>query len=245
MDIQNIKSMKSKEKIAVLTAYGYNLAKIMDGIVDIILVGDSLGMVVLGYNNTREVTMQDMLRHTQAVARGATKSLIVADMPFKSDETPEQAIKNAQLLIQAGANAVKPEGKPEIVEALTKANIEVMGHVGLLPQTAETYSIKGKEPAEAETILEQAKALEKAGAFAVVIECVPETLAKKITETLKIPTIGIGSGKYCDGQVLVSNDMLGLYESPPKFVKKYANLNEIIKKAITSYKEDVKKGVFP
>lgn len=230
----------------MLTAYGYCLAKIMEGIVDIILVGDSLGMVVLGYDSTREVTMKDMLRHTGAVARGAKNSLIVADLPYKSDKNEKLAVKNAKLLLNAGAKAVKVEGKPRIVEALVKANIPVMGHIGLLPQTAEKYSVQGKDEETANKLLEEAKLLERAGVFAVVLECVPSELAKKITDSINIPTIGIGAGPYCDGQVLVTNDMLGLYDKlKPKFVRQYLDLKEVIKGAVTNYKEDVKNKRFP
>ncbi|MBW2981040.1 3-methyl-2-oxobutanoate hydroxymethyltransferase [Candidatus Woesearchaeota archaeon] len=244
--IGNMKSTKGKEKITVLTAYDYSAARIIDEAgVDIILVGDSLGNVVLGYESTKEVTMEDMLRHTGAVARGAKDCLIVADMPYNSDETMGLAVKNAKLLIKAGAHAVKIEGKPEIAEALVKENIIVMGHVGLLPQTAEEMKVQGKDEESAGNILNDAIALEKAGCFAIVLECVPEDLAKKITETVKIPTIGIGSGPYCDGQVLVSNDMLGLFDKTPKFVRKYANLKDEIKKAVEEYCKDVKEGNFP
>ena len=160
MNVNKIKSMKAKEKIAVLTAYDYNLANIMDNIVDLVLVGDSLGMVVLGYDSTKQVTMQDMIRHTQAVAKGAKKSPIVADLPYQSDKTEEDAIKNAKLLIKAGASAVKPEGKLNIVKALVKENIPVMAHIGLLPQTAESYSVQGKDEETADKLIQEAKAFE-------------------------------------------------------------------------------------
>lgn len=243
---QEIKAMKNKEKIAVLTAYGYPFAKILDQAeFDIILVGDSLGMVVLGYETTKQVTMQDMLRHVKAVANGAKNTLIVGDMPIKSYNTKQDAIKNARLLIEAGAYAVKPEGKPEIIEALVKENIPVMAHVGLLPQT-QAYKVKGKEQEEAEEIIKQAKEIEKAGAFSIIIESVPEELAKRITESVNIPTIGIGAGKHCDGQVLVINDMLGLYDKlKPKFVRQYANLWKTTKDAVLKYKQEVKQGKFP
>lgn len=246
LTVEKVRAMKNKEKIVMLTAYDYGLAKIMDNVVDIILVGDSLGMVVLGYDSTKQVTMQDMLRHTEAVARGTKNALIVADMPYLSDRNAQEAIKNTKLLLNAGAKAVKPEGKPAIVETLVKANIPVMGHIGLLPQTAEKYSVQGKDEETANKLLEEAISLEKAGAFAVVLECIPYKLAKKITCSINIPTIGIGAGPYCDGQVLVSYDMLGLYDKlKPKFVRKYVDLKEIIKEAIINYKEDVKKKRFP
>ncbi|MBW2983829.1 3-methyl-2-oxobutanoate hydroxymethyltransferase [Candidatus Woesearchaeota archaeon] len=244
--IGNMKSTKGKDKIIVLTAYDYSTAKVIDEAgVDIILVGDSLGNVVLGYESTRDVTMEDMLRHTAAVARGAKNCLIVADMPFESDKTMGLAVKNAKLLLKAGAHAVKVEGKPDIVEALVKEGILVMGHTGLLPQTAEHLKVQGKTEKDAKRILNEAAALEKAGCFSIVLECISRVLARMVTETLKIPTIGIGSGPYCDGQVLVSNDMLGLFDKIPKFVRKYADLNSEIKKAVHAYIKSVKEGTFP
>ncbi len=243
---EQVKAMKGKEKIAVLTAYGYPIAKILDETeFDMILVGDSLGMVVLGYETTKQVTMQDMVRHVQAVANGAKNTLIIADLPINSYNTKEDAVKNAKLLLEAGAHGVKPEGKPEIIEALTKESIPVMGHTGLLPQT-DKYEVKGKDKEEAEKLIQTAKEIEKAGAFCIVIESVPTELAKTITESISIPTIGIGAGKECDGQVLVVNDMLGFYDKlKPKFAKKYTNLWPIIKKAVSEYKEEVKEGKFP
>jgi len=243
---EQIKAMKNKEKIAVLTAYGYPIAKILDEAnFDIILVGDSLGMVVLGYETTKQVTIEDIVRHTKAVANGAKNTLIIADLPINTYNTEEDAIKNAKLLLEAGAHGVKPEGKKEIVRALTKQNIFVMGHIGLLPQTQQ-YSVKGKHEEEAKNLINEAKEIEKAGAFSIVIESVPLKLAKKITSSINIPTIGIGAGPYCDGQVLVINDLLGLYDKlKPKFVKQYANLWEIIKKAVIRYRDDVKASKFP
>ena len=243
---EQIKAMKNKEKIVVLTAYDYSMAKILDESgFDIILVGDSLGMVVLGYETTKHVTIQDIERHTKAVANGAKNTLIIADLPINSYNTEEDAIKNAKLLLEAGAHGVKPEGKVDIVKALTKQNIPVMAHIGLLPQT-QAYSVKGKNEEEAKELINEAKEIEKAGAFSTVIESVPPELAKKITESINIPTIGIGAGKDCDGQVLVINDILGLYDKfKPKFVKQYANLWETIKKAVSQYKEEVKQEKFP
>ncbi|MEA2036426.1 MAG: 3-methyl-2-oxobutanoate hydroxymethyltransferase [Nanoarchaeota archaeon] len=245
--VSNIKSMKSKEKIVVLTCYDYSTAKILEEAgIDIILVGDSLGNVILGYDTTQKVTMQDIIRHTGAVRRGAPSTHIVADMPYKSDETKEEALKNAKLLIEAGADSVKLEGKPEICRFLVENKIQVMGHVGLLPQTAENFKVKGKEEKEAQEILNMAIELEKAGCYAVVLESVPSQLAKKITDSIKIPTIGIGAGVGCDGQVLVINDILGMFDDfKPKFVKRFANLKEEIKKAVSSYKKEVKAKTFP
>src|SRR3989338_7226368 len=177
---QQIKSMKSKQKIAVLTAYDFPTAKLMDGIVDMILVGDSLGMVVLGYENTTKVTMDDMLRATGAVARGAKNTLIVGDMPIGTYDNGDDALKNAKLFLDAGAHAVKVEKKPEIAEFLVKSGIEVMGHIGLTPQTVTTFKVQGKDKKDAESILNEAIELEKAGCFSLVLECIPLSLAEKI-----------------------------------------------------------------
>ena len=247
MNTSQIISMKGNEAIVVLTCYDSNMAKILEEMnIDIILVGDSLGNVVLGYDSTRDVTVDDMIRHTGAVRRGAVSSFIVVDMPYKSDETGELAVENANDLIDAGADAVKVEGKPNVCKALAQNGIAVMGHVGLLPQTAENYKVKGRDNKEAEEIFNMALELDRAGCFAIVLESVPVELAKRITDAVKVPTIGIGAGAYCDGQVLVINDILGMYdEFKPKFAKRYANLNEQIKKAVSQYKKEVKKGEFP
>ena len=245
--MKDFRLMKGKEAIAVLTCYDYNTAKLLEEIgIDIILVGDSLGNVVLGYGSTKDVSMEDMIRHTGAVRRGAISSFIVADMPYKSDENAELAIKNAHELMEAGAEAVKVEGKPEICKALVRNGIPVMGHVGLLPQTAQEYKVRGRDNKEGEEIFKMAVDLEKAGCFAVVLESIPISLAKRITDYLEIPTIGIGAGPYCDGQVLVINDILGMFEDfKPKFVKRYANINDTIRKAVKGYKKEVKSGEFP
>jgi 3-methyl-2-oxobutanoate hydroxymethyltransferase len=242
----DILRMKGKEKISVLTCYDYSFARAFDGNVDIILVGDSLGNVVLGYDRTKNVTMEDMIRHVSAVARGAPNTFIVADLPYKSFDNEKDAVANAKKLISAGADAVKPEGRPEIVKALTKNKINVMGHLGLLPQSAEKLGVVGRENEEAEKITREAAEIEKGGAFSIVLESIPSKLAGKITKKLKIPTIGIGAGKDCDGQVLVSYDMLGLFpDFKPKFVRKYLSLKEDIKKAVLQYSKDVKQGDFP
>ena len=244
--IQQLKSTKSKEKIAMLTAYDYPMAKLMDGIVDIILVGDSLGMVVLGYENTLSVTIQDMIRATEAVARGAKNTLIVGDMPIGTYSKKELALENAIFFLKAGAHAVKIERKPEIAEFLVKNGIEVMGHIGLTPQTIINFKVQGKDSESAKKLVEEAKMMDKAGCFSLVLECIPLTLAKKITETVSIPTIGIGAGPYSDGQVLVTHDILGLFDKfTPKFVKRYTNIGEEIKKAFTDFRNDVKEGKFP
>ncbi len=254
--ILDIKKMKTLgEKITVLTAYDYGMASILDeSDIDIILVGDSLGMVVLGYDSTLPVTMEDMLHHTQAVARGARKAMIVADMPFLSYQvSPEAALANAgRFLKEADAQAVKLEGgreHAEIVHKMTYAGIPVMAHLGLTPQSVHQlggYKVQGKKEDAAEKMIQDAKILEEAGAFSVVLECVPEKLAAEITAALSIPTIGIGAGVQCDGQVLVVNDMLGMYDRmTPKFVKKYLNLNLEIKNAVKRYVEEVKTSAFP
>jgi 3-methyl-2-oxobutanoate hydroxymethyltransferase len=242
MNTAEITARKGKEKLVVLTCYDYNTAKILEEMgVDIILVGDSLGNVILGYESTKDVTMQDMIRHTGAVRRGAVGTFIVADMPYKSDRNFELALENANLLIDVGADAVKIEGNAEVCKVLVQNGIAVMGHIGHLPQTAKKPFVHSETK-----LMEDAKALEEAGCFAIVLEMVDSELAKKISEALKIPTIGIGAGSYCDGQVLVINDILGTYEDfKPKFVKRYANINDEIRKAVKQYKKEVKSGAFP
>ncbi len=251
-----LKKMKREnEKISMLTAYDCPTAKIMDDAeVDVILVGDSLGMVVLGYNDTIKVTVEDIIHHTSAVSRGAKRCMIVADMPFLSyHQGKYNSVKNAGRLIQEGnANAVKLEGGVEIIEdikAIINAGIPVMGHLGLTPQSVNKiggYYIQGKSVEEAEKIIADAVALEKAGVFSIVLECVPCELSKAITDRLSIPTIGIGAGKCCDGQVLVTNDLLGSYQGHiPKFVKQYENIGEKTKNAVEEYIKEVKNGQFP
>ena len=244
---EKIKSMKGKEKIAVLTAYDFSTAKYMDDAgVDIILIGDSLGMVVLGYENTLSVTMEDMMRHTGAVARGTKNALVVADMPVHSYDDKETAALNAEALIKSGADSIKIENEPEIARFLIENNIDLMGHIGLTPQTAANFKVQGKDAETANKLINLAKELEKAGCYSIVLECMPISLAKKITESISIPTIGIGAGPYCDGQVLVTNDMLGLYDRfTPKFVKKYSELGKEMKAAFAKYIDDVKKKNFP
>jgi 3-methyl-2-oxobutanoate hydroxymethyltransferase len=254
--ILDIKKMKGLgEKITMLTAYDYPTSSILDECgIDIILVGDSLGMVVLGYDTTLPVTMEDMLHHTKAVSRAAQNSMVVADMPFLSYQVSTQlAVANAgRFLQEAGAQAVKLEGgreSAEIVSRITSAGIPVMAHVGLTPQSINQlggFRVQGKKEDAALRIIEDAKILEDAGAFSIVLELVPEKLADEITKSINIPTIGIGGGIHCDGQVLVINDMLGLYDKfTPKHVKKYANLNTEIKKAVKSYISEVRNGSFP
>jgi 3-methyl-2-oxobutanoate hydroxymethyltransferase len=245
---EKIKRKKGKEKITMLTAYDYQIAKILDETdIDLILVGDSLGMVVQGHSNTKSVTMKDMIYHVKAVSRGAKNTPIIGDMPINSYNTVEDGLRNAKKFLEAGAHGVKIEGnRSQVVRTLIEEEIPVMGHVGMLPQMAETYRVKGKTPEEAEKIFRDALDLDKLGVFSIVLECIPESLAEKITENVKTPTIGIGAGKYCDGQVLVINDMLGFDESfKPKYVKRYANLNKVIRDAVAKFREEVSADKYP
>lgn len=250
------KQAKQKnEKLTMLTAYDYSTAKLIDSSgINGILVGDSLGMVCLGYEDTLSVTMQDMIHHTKAVSRGVKNSLIVADMPFMSYQTSVyDAVVNAGRLIKEGrAHSVKLEGGFEVcdkIEAITKASIPVMAHIGLTPQSVNTiggFKVQGKDEEAAQALIDAAIAIEKAGAFAIVLECVPAKLAKIITEKISIPTIGIGAGVDCDGQILVYQDMLGMFSDfTPKFVKKYENLSEKMTNAFNRYIDEVKDGIFP
>jgi 3-methyl-2-oxobutanoate hydroxymethyltransferase len=245
---EKIRQKKGKEKVIMLTAYDFQTARILDGTdIDLILVGDSSGMVVQGYSDTKSVTMADMIYHVRAVARGAKTKPIIGDMPINTCNTAEDCSKNAERFLAAGAHGVKIEGKrADAVRALTSRGIPVMGHVGMLPQMAEAYHVKGKKPEEAERIIQDAKDLDALGVFSIVLECIPESLGKTITESVNVPTIGIGAGKHCDGQVLVINDMLGLDASfKPKYVKTYANLNETIRTAVTRFIEEVSTGKYP
>ncbi len=242
-------------KLTMLTAYDYSTAKLMDNAgVDSILVGASLGMVCLGYEDTLAVPMEDMIHHTRAVCRGASNALVVADMPFMSYHlSVQQAVENAGRLIkEAGAQAVKIEGGAEFcaeIAAMTRASIPVMGHLGLTPQSVHAFGgfkVQGKSAAAAQKILDDARALEAAGAFAIVLECIPAELARFVSERIGIPTIGIGSGVGCDGQVLVYQDMLGMYGNmAPKFVKRFANVGDAMTEAFRTYIEDVREGSFP
>ena len=241
------------QKISALTAYDYFTTRIMDEVgIHLILVGDSLGMAVLGYENTLPVTMDEMVHHTKAVARAKPRALLVADMPFMTYSTVRTALENAGRFIQAGAEAVKLEGGESIldqVRALVGAGIPVLGHIGLLPQSIlETggYKIQGRTPQSAERVLRDAKAIEQAGVFAMVIEGTTTVVAEQVTKSVSVPTIGIGAGPHCDGQVLVSNDMLGLFTwFTPKHVKRYADLSEEMRKAFAAYKSEVESGKFP
>ena len=245
----------NKEKLTMLTAYDYSTAQAVDNSgINGILVGDSLGMVMLGYEDTLSVTMEDMIHHTKAVARGAKNSLVVADMPFMSYQTSVyDAVFNAGRLIKEGrAQAVKLEGGVEVadhIEVIVKASIPVMGHIGLTPQSVNAFGgfkVQGKSEEAAKKLIEDALAVERAGAFAVVMEGVPSKLAAIVTEKLSIPTIGIGAGDKCDGQILVYQDMLGMFNDfTPKFVKKYENLGDRMRNAFATYIEEVKNGSFP
>jgi 3-methyl-2-oxobutanoate hydroxymethyltransferase len=254
INIHMLRQMKQQgQKISALTAYDFFTAKIMDEVgIHLILVGDSLGMAVLGYENTLPVTMEEMVHHTKAVARAKPQALLVADMPFMTYSTVRTALENAGRFIQAGAEAVKLEGGEPVVDqvrALVGAGIPVLGHIGLLPQSIlETggYKIQGRTPQSAERLLRDARALEEAGVFAMVIEGTTTGVAEQVTKSVSVPTIGIGAGPHCDGQVLVSNDMLGLFTwFTPKHVKRYANLSEEMRKAFAAYKGEVESGKFP
>lgn len=249
-----LEKKQKKEKITMLTCYDYSMALLLDRAgVDMLLVGDSVGVVFSGYENTLPVTFDEILYHTKAVVRGRKNSLVVADMPFLSYQVSiEDAIKNCGLMIKAGAEAVKLEGGVEVCEVVYKlfqSGIPVVGHIGLTPQSVNIlggYRVQGKTDAAKKKLIDSAKALESAGAFCIVLECVPEEVAKEITEELTIPTIGIGAGRYTDGQVLVINDILGLFEGfRPKFVKRYVDLAPVIEKAAKDYINDVKEGLFP
>lgn len=246
---------RKNEKLTMLTAYDYSTAKLIDEAgINAILVGDSLGMVVLGYEDTLSVTMEDMLHHTRAVARGCKEALVVSDMPFMSYQTSVyDAVCNAGRLIKEGrAHAVKLEGGLEIcpqIKAIVSASIPVMAHIGLTPQSVNAFGgfkVQGKDEETARKLIGQAQAVEEAGAFAVVLECIPSKLAEVISRSVSIPTIGIGAGRGCDGQVLVYQDMLGMYSDfTPKFVKRYAEIGEQMTAAFVQYGEEVRSGEFP
>lgn len=252
----SLMEMKTRgEKISVLTAYDYAWGRLIDEAgIDVALVGDSLGMVVLGYDTTLQVTMEDMLRHTAAVARGAKRALVIADMPFLSYQiSAEEAIRNAGRLIQeANAQAVKMEGSDHLIETIRRIveiGIPVMGHVGMTPQSVHQYGgykIQGKDTENADRIRKEALALQDAGAFAIVLEAIPAVLAKEITQSLTIPTIGIGAGPDCDGHVLVTHDMLGLFDKfVPSYVKQYTDLWQSTLDAFKSYHSDIKDRRYP
>lgn len=253
--VPDIVAKKGKEKITALTAYDYTFAKILDkGDVDIVLVGDSAANVISGYSTTLPMDMEKMLFITEGVARGVKRALLVADMPFLSYQLSlEEAMENAGLFLKKGAEAVKVEGGGKDIlkkiEAMVEHGIPVMGHLGLTPQSIHKYGgyrLRGKEKAEESELIKSAKALESAGCFSIVLEKITSSLAKKITKQVKIPTVGIGAGPYCDGQILVLYDLLGLDpEFSPKYVKKYANLHDVTLNAIKNFVREVKEGTFP
>ena len=245
----------SGEKITVLTAYDHPMARIIDASgIDAILVGDSVGMVVLGYDSTVSVTMREMIHHAKAVTRGVERAFVIADMPFMSYQASnESAIRNAGRFIkEAGCDAVKIELGGEMAQrakAIVSAGIPVVGHIGLTPQSCSKiggYRVQGRDSREAEEIILDAERLEKAGCFALILECVPSDLARKITEKIGIPTIGIGAGAHCNGQVLVTHDIIGYFDKfLPKFAKQYARVGDVIKEAVDNFKKETESGVFP
>lgn len=252
--VNTFKAAKGNRKLTMLTAYDYPTAQIIDEAgIDSILVGDSLGNVILGYENTLSVTVDDMIHHAKAVCRGAKEALVIVDMPFMSYQTSVyDALCNAgRIMKETGCQAVKLEGGKKYqdrIKALVDAGIPVCAHIGLTPQSVNEFGgfkVQGKSLDAAKQLIEDAKSVEAAGAFAVVIECVPDKLAKIISESVNIPTIGIGAGKDCDGQVLVYQDMLGFTDKTAKFVKKYANVHDIYKEAFIKFKEEVSNSVYP
>ena len=247
--IKNIILKKNKSKIVCLTSYSKNIAKILDRHVDIILVGDSMANVLYGQDNTHKITLETIVKHSLSVKKGIKKAVLVVDMPKGSYNTPKSAEKNAKLILKkTGCDAVKIENNKnnhKIINHLYKKKISVMGHIGYTPQFKKKFKIEGLSNIKAKKLFQEAKLIESAGAFSVVLECLSPYAAKLITEKLKIPTIGIGSSLYCDGQILVTDDMLGISGFYPKFVKKYVNLNRIIEKAVKKYTRDVKLKRFP
>ena len=247
--ISDLIKKKNKQKIVSLTAYSKNVASILDNHCDIILVGDSLGSVLYNYKSTREVTLNTMIEHSKSVRMGIKNSLMIVDMPHNTYRNPKEAVKNAkQIMKKTKCDGVKLEGGKKIYEtikSLVKNKIPVMGHLGLLPQSDKTFKFKGKKKLERNNIIRDSQLLEKAGVFSIVLECVETSLAKLVTQNLKIPTIGIGASKYCDGQILVFDDLIGLNPTNYKFVKKYANIRKNISKAVLDYSKEVRKIKFP
>ena len=247
--IFNIINKKNKSKIVSLTAYSKNIASILDDICDIVLVGDSLGSVLYNYKSTREVTLNTMIEHSKSVRMGIKKSLMVVDMPHNTYRNSNDALKNAKrIMSKTKCDAVKLEGGKRIfniVRILIKNNIPVMGHLGLLPQSDKTFKFKGKKKSERNNIIKDAKLLENAGVFSIVLECVESSLAKKVTDEINIPTIGIGASNNCDGQILVFDDLVGLNPIDVRFVKRYANIRKELKIAASNYSKDVKRKKFP
>ena len=247
--ILNLIKKKNKSKIVSLTAYSKNTATILDDICDFVLVGDSLGSVLYNYKSTRDVSLNTMIEHSKSVRKGVKKSLMVVDMPYNTYRNPREALKNAKKIIfKTKCDAVKLEGGKKIckiVKTLVKNNIPVMGHLGLLPQFDKNFKSKGKKIAERNKILNDAKLLEASGVFSIVLECVESSLAKLVTKKINIPTIGIGASKYCDGQILVLDDLIGLNPINVRFIKKYSNIRKEIFKAVLNYSKEVRNKKFP
>jgi len=240
---------KNKSKIVSLTAYSKNVASIIDKYCDIVLVGDSLGSVLYNFSSTKKVTLDMMIEHSKSVRMGIKKSLMVVDMPYGTYKNPNEALKNAKKIIsKTKCDAIKLEGGKKVVQiikTLIKNKIPVMGHLGVLPQSATNFKFKGKETAERKVILRDSKLLEEAGVFSIVLECVESSLAKEITKSIKVPTIGIGASAYCDGQVLVTDDLIGLNKIKARFVKRYSNIEKQINEAVLKFKKDVVTNKFP
>ncbi len=247
--IKKLIAKKNKSKIVSLTAYSKNIASILDNYCDIVLVGDSLGSVLYNYKSTRQVTLDMMIEHSKSVRMGVKKALMVVDMPHNTYRNPKEALKNAKkIILKTKCDAVKLEGGKKIynsIQTLIKNKIPVMGHLGLLPQSDKTFKFKGKKKSERENILKDAKLLERAGVFSIVLECVETSLAKHVTKQINIPTIGIGASNNCDGQILVFDDLIGLNPINARFVKKYANIQKQIKNAVSNYSKEVRKAQFP
>ena len=247
--IKKILSKKNKSKIICLTSYTKNFSEILDKYTDIILVGDSLGSVLYSFDTTKNVNLKMMIEHSKSVRKGIKKSLMVVDMPYNTYRNPKEALKNAKKIIsKTRCDAVKLEGGKkiyEVIKTLVRNKIPVMGHLGLLPQSDKNFKFKGKKKSERDRILKDALLLEKAGVFSIVLECVESFLAKTVTQNIKVPTIGIGASKYCDGQILVLDDLIGLNPMNYKFVKRYVNIRSEISKAVSNYSKDVRNTKFP
>ena len=249
MKIKKFLNKKNKTKIVALTAYSKNIASVLDNYCDLILVGDSLGSVLYNYKSTKEVTLNTIIEHSKSVRMGIKRSLMIVDMPYNTYRNPKEALKNAKLIMKkTKSDGVKLEGGKKItkiIKTLVKNNIPVMGHLGVLPQSDKKFKFKGENKVEKENILRDAKLLELSGAFSMVLECIETSLAKLVTDSIGIPTIGIGASKNCDGQILVFDDLIGLNPIKVRFVKKYTNIKRELSKAVSKYANDVKKRKFP
>ena len=249
MKIKKFINKKNKTKIVALTAYSKNIASVLDNYCDLILVGDSLGSVLYNYKSTKEVTLNTIIEHSKSVRMGIKRSLMIVDMPYNTYRNPNEALKNAKLIMKkTKSDGVKLEGGKKItkiIKSLVKNNIPVMGHLGVLPQSDKKFKFKGEDKVEKENILRDAKLLEQSGAFSMVLECIETSLAKHVTNSIGIPTIGIGASKNCDGQILVFDDLIGLNPIKVRFVKKYTNIKRELSKAVSKYANDVKKRKFP